>query len=161
MTFLSMKTSTDQSRLHQFGKKVLPGISFGNVLIAVRIWKRDNLVADIEELGNVDVSEIHARRLNAKKFLTPQWSEMFIFPNAEGTAKLSGRDHGAREPALTREQIAVSEDLSEDFQGSSEKFQKTDDTKDGAKARKNFWSIEEDFVYRHHVVDFHDHPQIP
>ena len=32
-----------------------------------RIWKRDILVADIEELEEMDVSELHARRLNAKK----------------------------------------------------------------------------------------------
>ena len=131
--------------------------------------KRDNLVADIEALGNVDASEIHARRLNAKKYLTAQRSDIFIFPIAEGQAKLCGRDHGAREPALTREQIAVSEDLSEDFQGSSEKFireqpvrseglssetsQPIDDAQDDAKARNDFWSIEGDVIYRRHVVD--------
>ena len=32
-------SATDKSRLHHFGKKVLPGISFKNVLIAGRIWK--------------------------------------------------------------------------------------------------------------------------
>ena len=31
------------------------------------MWKGDILVADIEELGKVDASEIHARRLNAKE----------------------------------------------------------------------------------------------
>ena len=35
------------SRLHQCGPKVLPGIFLGNVLYAVRIWKRDIMVADI------------------------------------------------------------------------------------------------------------------
>ena len=45
----------------------------------------------------------------------------------------------------------MSEDLSEDLQGSSEKSQPTDDTKDDAKARNDFWSIEGDFIYRHHV----------
>ena len=37
-----------------------------------RIWKVDTLVADIEELENLDASEIHARRLNAKEVLTPR-----------------------------------------------------------------------------------------
>ena len=31
------------------------------------MWKGDILVADIEELGKVDASEIHARRINAKE----------------------------------------------------------------------------------------------
>ena len=36
-----------QSRLHQFDKKVLPGIFIGCTLIAGGIWKEDILVADI------------------------------------------------------------------------------------------------------------------
>ena len=35
------------------------------------IWKGDTLVADIEELENLDASEIHARRHNAMDVLTP------------------------------------------------------------------------------------------
>ena len=42
--------SRDQSRPHQCGKKVLPGIFLGYELIAEGIWKGDILVADIEEL---------------------------------------------------------------------------------------------------------------
>ena len=38
-------SARDQSWLHQFGKKVLPGIFFG----AEGIWQGDILVADIEE----------------------------------------------------------------------------------------------------------------
>ena len=54
-------SAKDQSRLHQFGKKVLPEIFTGYALVAGRIWKGDFLVADIEELGKLDTSEIHAR----------------------------------------------------------------------------------------------------
>ena len=61
----------DLSRLHQFGKKVSPGI-LGYVLCAGGIWKRDILVADIEEFEKMDASEIHAGRLNAKEVSTPQ-----------------------------------------------------------------------------------------
>ena len=39
----------DQARLHQLGKKVLPGIFLGYALIAGRIWKGDILIADFEE----------------------------------------------------------------------------------------------------------------
>ena len=43
-------SAKDQSRIHQFGKKVLPGLFLGNALYAGGIWKGDIMVADIEEL---------------------------------------------------------------------------------------------------------------
>ena len=73
-------SAKDLSRLHQFDPNVLPG----------RIWKGDILVADIEELEQMDASELHARRLNAKEVLTPMSGEKFIFPITDGTVKLSG-----------------------------------------------------------------------
>ena len=54
-------SAQDQSRLHQFGEKVLPGIFFGYALVAGGIWIADILVADIEELRRLDAGEIHAR----------------------------------------------------------------------------------------------------
>ena len=48
----------DQSRIHQFGKKVLPGLFFGYALYAGGIWKGDVLIADFEELETMDASEI-------------------------------------------------------------------------------------------------------
>ena len=64
-------SAQEQPRLHQFGFKVLPGIFLGSVLHAVRIWKVDIMVGEIEELQEMDASELHARRLNAKEVLTP------------------------------------------------------------------------------------------
>ena len=78
-------SAEDPSRLHQFCPKVLPGTFLGYVLYAVRIWKGDIMVADIEELEQMDASEIHARRLHAKEVLTPQRSGNFMFPVADGT----------------------------------------------------------------------------
>ena len=48
----------DLTRLHQFGPKVLPGIFLGYVLSWARIWKGDIMIADIEELEEIDASEI-------------------------------------------------------------------------------------------------------
>ena len=62
-------SAKDQSRIHQFGKKVLPGLFLGYALHAVRIWKGDILVADIEELETMDASEIYSKRLNAKEVI--------------------------------------------------------------------------------------------
>ena len=73
-------SSRDLSRLHQFGKKVLPGLFLGYALYAGGIWKRDILVAYIEELEKMFASEIHPRTLDAKEVLTPMRSENSIFP---------------------------------------------------------------------------------
>ena len=56
----------------------------------------------------------------------PQRSELFIFPTAEGTAKLFGRYHGIREPTPSWEQAVSSEDLSGELQGEPEGPQPTE-----------------------------------
>ena len=63
-------STKDQSRFHQFGKKVLPGTFLGYAWVAVETRKGDILVADIEELENLDASAIHVRRIHAKEVLT-------------------------------------------------------------------------------------------
>ena len=78
----------DQSRLQQFGKKVLPGIFLGYALHAACIWKGDIMVADIEEMEEMDASELHAKRLNAKEVLTPMKGDNFMFPFADGTVQI-------------------------------------------------------------------------
>ena len=80
-------SAKDLSRLHRFGKKVLPGILLGYALYAGGIWKGDILVADIEEVEKMDTSEIHARRLQAKEVSIPQKGDEFIFPVPDGTAQ--------------------------------------------------------------------------
>ena len=49
-----------------------------------------------------------------------------------------------------REQPVGSEDVRGELQGEPEGFQPTE-TKDDAAARRDFWSIQGDFIYRHHV----------
>ena len=81
-------TAKDQSRIHQFGKKVLPGLFLG---YAGGIWKGDVLIADLEELETMDASEIYSKRLNAKEVIFPKQGE-FIFPIADGRIKTLGGD---------------------------------------------------------------------
>ena len=64
----------------------------GYVLNAGGIWKGDLVVANIEELEEMDASELHARRLNAKEVLTPMKGDNFIFTVADGTVKIPGGD---------------------------------------------------------------------
>ena len=74
-------SAKDQSRIHQFGKKVLPGLFLGYALYAGRIWKGDVLVADLEELETMDASEIYSKRLNAKEVIFPKEKGEFYFSN--------------------------------------------------------------------------------
>ena len=76
-------TAKIQSRIHHFGKKVLPGLFLGYALYAGRIWKGDILVADIEDLETMDASEIYSKRLHAKEVIFPQKNGKFIFPVAD------------------------------------------------------------------------------
>ena len=59
-------SAKDQSRIHQFGMKVLPGLFLGYALYAGRIWKGDIMVADIEELETMDASEIYSKKTQCK-----------------------------------------------------------------------------------------------
>ena len=61
-------SAKDLSRLLQFYLE----FTFGYALYAGGIWKGDILVADVEELEILEVSEIHARRLHAKEIITPK-----------------------------------------------------------------------------------------
>ena len=54
-------SAKDLSRLHHFGPQVLPGIFLGYASHAGRIWKRDMLVADIEELEQMEASELRPK----------------------------------------------------------------------------------------------------
>ena len=70
------------------------------------------------------------RRLNAKEILIRQKDDEFIFPFAEGTAKLSGRDYEFRESTLRREPTVRSENFSKELHdelGESQPTETTDD----------------------------------
>ena len=76
-------SAKDPSRLHQFGKTFLRGMFLGYALVAGGIWKGDVLLADVDELGKLDASEIFARRHNANETITPKNGEKIIFLIAE------------------------------------------------------------------------------
>ena len=111
-------TAKDQSRIHQFGKKVLPGLFLGYAFYAGRIWKGDTMVADLEELETNDASEIYSKRLNAKEVIFPKQGE-FIFPIADGRIKTPGGDQELRTSTLVRHRPIQGEGHV-DFLGESE-----------------------------------------
>ena len=96
-------TAKDQSRIHQFGKKVLPGLFLGYALYAEGIWKGDVLIADLEELETMDASEIYSKRLSAKEVTFPKEKGEFTFPIADGRIKPLGGDQDLRTSTLLRD----------------------------------------------------------
>ena len=135
-------SAKDRSRLHQCGEKVLPGIFLGYALYAWSFWKGDSFVADIEELEILDASVFRARRLNTKEVLTPQRGEDFIFPIADGTIKLSGREHGIRKSTSIQDYPKRGEERKDDLRGESDGSQPVDTMKDDSEVRNDFLSIE-------------------
>ena len=101
-------------------------------------------------------SEFHARWINAEEVLTVMEGEIFIFPVADGTVKISGEDQGLRTSTLTRERPERGEQQ-EILQGKSDELDsrsqfQDDSTRDDEEAKDDFWTITGEFIYRHHVV---------
>ena len=119
----------------------------------VRGWNLEGylLVADFEELETMDASEIYSKRLNAKEGIFPKQGE-FIFPIADGRIKLLGGDQDLRtSPLIPHRPIQGESHL--DFLGESEGSlpQPQDSFPDAGEAINDFWSMSENFIYRHHV----------
>ena len=145
-------SAKDQSRIHQFGKKVLPGLSLGYALYAGGIWKGDILLADIEELETMDASEIYSKRLNAKEVIFPEENGKFIFPAADGRITPLGGHQDLRTSTWIRER-PIRGESHVDFRGESEGSLPPphDSFPDAGEAIDDFRSMSENFIYRHHV----------
>ena len=142
----------DQSRIHQFGKKVLPGLLIGYAFYAVGFWKGDVLVADLQELETMDASEIYSKRLNANEVVFPKENGKLIFPIADGRIKPLGGDQELRTSTLVRKRPIRGEGHV-DFLGESEGSlpQPQDSFPDAGEAISDFRPMSGNFIYRHHV----------
>ena len=145
-------TAKDQSRIHQFGKKVLPGLFLGYALHAGGMWKGDILVADLDELETMDALEIYSKKLNAKVMVFPKEKGEFIFPIADGRIKPLGGDQDLRTSTLIR-QRSIRGESRFDFLGEPEGSLPPphDSFPDAGEAINDFWSMSGNFIYRHHV----------
>ena len=98
----------------------------------------------------MDASELHDRRLNAKEVLTLQRSGNFIFPVADGTAKIFGENSVREHPPCPERG-----EEQETIQGKSDELDsptphQDDSTRDDEEATSDFWTIRE-FIHRHHA----------
>ena len=94
-----------------------------------------------------------ARRLSAKEVLTCMNGEIFIFPIADGTVKLSGGDRVLRTSTLIRDRPDRGEEQG-NLQGKSDGSSSTplrDSSWNDGGARNDFWSITGNFIYCDHV----------
>ena len=89
-------SGNDPTRLHQFGKN--QKAFQASALYAGGICKGDILIADVEEQQNVDASEIHAVRLNAKEVLASKRGDEVTFPYTDGTVKLARKGQEVGHP---------------------------------------------------------------
>ena len=87
-------SAKDQSRIHQFGKKVLPGLFLGYALYAGRIWKGDIMVAEIKELETMDASEIYSKKTQCKGSTISQTKWEIHFSSRRWTNKIYWRRSG-------------------------------------------------------------------
>ena len=118
-------TAKDQSKIHQFGKKVLPGLFLGYALYAGAIWKGDVLIADLEELETMDASEIYSKKTQCERGDISHRKRRIYFPIADGRIKTPGGDQELRTSTLVRHRPIQGESNIDFMSGS--------------------------FIYRHHV----------
>ena len=148
ITLLLRRTSQESINLE---RKSYLDCSLDTLCTRGGIWKGDVQIADIEELGTMDASEIYSKRLNAKEVIFPKHGE-FIFPIADGRIKTPGGDQELRTSTLVRHR-PIQGESNIDFLGESEGSlpQPHDSFLDAGEAINDFWSMSENFIYRHHV----------
>ena len=144
-------TAKDQSRIHQFGKKVLSGLFLGYTLYAEGIWQGDVLVGDLAELETMDASEIYSKRLNAKEVIFPKEKGIY-FSNRRWTNQTLGRDRDLKTSTSIR-QRPIQRESHLDFFGESAGSlrQPQDSFPDAGEAINDFGSMSRNFIYCHHV----------
>ena len=145
-------TSKDQSKIHQFGKNVLPGLFLGYALYAGRIWKGDVLIADLEELETMDASEIYSKKTQCQRGDISQSKKRIYFPIADGRINPLGGDQDLRTSTFERDHSIRGEGQRE-FLGEPEGSlpQPQDSLPDACEAINDFWSMSGSFIHRHHV----------
>ena len=151
-------SSKDLSRLHQIGPKVLPGIFLGYVLSAGGIWKGDIMVADIEELEQMDASELHCAKGSMQRMCQRQ-KKGYNFCYSQSQMEQSNFLEEIKD-LRTSTLILDRRDRGEEqgnLQGESDELHsptplQDDSTLDDAEVKNDFWTITGEFIYRHHVA---------
>ena len=134
-------TEKDQSRIHQFGKKVLPKLFFGYALYARWIWKGDALIADLEDLETIRIGNLIKKDSMRKRWHFPNKENLF-FQSQMDESKHQEEDQELKTSTLIR-QRPIRGEGHVDFLGESEGSlpQPHDLFPDAGEAMNDFWSM--------------------
>ena len=141
-------SAKNQSRLRQLGKRVLPGIFVGYASVAGGIWKGDIMIADIDwGAGKRGRVRSTCSKAQCKPSVIAKKSWTFYIPSSRWKSKIVRKR--PRIPRTHSKAGTTSEEWrsEKELQGNSERSQPTDERKDDAEV----WSMEGDFIHRHHV----------
>ena len=112
-------TAKDQSRIHQFGKKVLPGLFLRNALYAGEFGRVTYWSQTLRSWKRWTHRKSTQKRLNLKEVIFPKEKGEFIFPTADGRIKTLGGDPDLRTSTSIR-QRPIQGESHLDFLGESE-----------------------------------------
>ena len=111
-------TAKDQSRIHQFGKKVLPRLFLGYALYAGGIWKGDVLIADLEDGNDGRIGNL-LKKTQCERGDISKRKRRIYFSIADGQIKTLGGDQDLRTSTLVRHR-PIQGQSNIDFLGESE-----------------------------------------
>ena len=101
----------------------------------------------------MDASEIYSKRLNAKEVIFPSKKRRIYFSSRRWTNQPLGGDQELRTLTLKRDH-PIRGEVQRDFLGESQGSPPPppqDSYPDAGEAMNDFWSMSENFIYRHHV----------
>ena len=142
-------TAKDQSRIHQFGKKVLPGLFFGHALYVGEFGRVTYWSKTLRSWRRWTHRKSTRKDSMRKRWYFPKRGE-FIFPIGDGWIKTLGGDQDLRTSTLIRQRPLRGESHF-DFLGESEGFLPPSHDSDAGEAINHFWSMLGNFIFRHHV----------
>ena len=144
-------TAKDQSRIHQFGKKVLPGMFLGYALYAGEFGRVTYWSQTLRSWKRWTHRKSTRKDSMRKEVIFPKQGE-FIFPIADERIKTPGGVKVLRTTTLVRLRPIQGEGHF-DFLGESEGSlpQPHDSLTDAGEAIHDFWSMSGSFIYRYHV----------
>ena len=145
-------SAKDQSRIHQFEKKVLPGLFLGYALYAGKFERVTCWLQTLRSWKRWTHRKSTQKRLSAKEVIFPKEKGEFMFPIADGRIKTLGGDQELRTSTLVPHRpIQGESDI--DFRGESEGSLPPphESFPDAGEAINDFWSMSGSFIYRHHV----------
>ena len=134
-------TAKDQSRIHQFGKKVLPGLFLGYALYAGGIVGDDGRIGNLLEKTQCERGDIsQTRRIY---FSNRRWTN-------QNPWRRSGTEHIHLDTAATNSRRGSRWTFLGESEGSLPPPPQ-DSLPDAGEAINDFWSMSGSFIYRHHV----------